>query len=110
MAVPVGGYKLMTGQLGLGASRVTMTTGKSKAIVVGKDQTKQVCWGGPVQAEFAYRRGGGKVQLSPDQVWLYGAAGELYTGWVPLGASPKFTITEDKTGKEVAQAHFPGTC
>ncbi len=110
MAVPVGAYKLMTGQLGLGASRVTMTTGKSKAITVGPDQTRQVCWGGPVRAEFAYQRGGGKVKLSPDQVWLYGAAGELYTGWVPLGASPKFTITEDETGKEVAQAHFPGTC
>lgn len=110
MMVPVAAYQLITGELGLGASRVTMTTGKSKAIAVGKNQTKQVCWGGPVQAEFAYQRGGGQVKLSPDQVWLYGAAGELYTGWNPLGASPKFTITEDSTGKEVAQAHFPGTC
>ena len=110
MKVPVGGYKLMIGELGLGASRVTMETGKSKPIGVAKDQTKQVCWGGPVRAEFDYKRNGGKVHLAPDQVWLYGAAGELYTGWVPLGASPKFTILEDKTGKEVAQAHFPGTC
>jgi hypothetical protein len=110
MQVPVGAYRLMKGELGLGKSRVTMQTGQSKPITVARDQTKQVCWGGPVRAEFDYQRRDGKLHLSPDNVWLYGAAGELYTGWVPLGASPKFTITDDKTGKEVAQAHFPGTC
>lgn len=110
MRVPVGAYKLMNGELGLGKSRVTMKTGKSKPITVAKDQTRQVCWGGPIRAEFDYQRIGGKLHLSPDNVWLYGAAGELYKGWIPLGASPKFTITDDNTGKEVAQAHFPGTC
>lgn len=110
MTVPVNAYKLMIGQLGLGKDRVTMETGKSKPIPVPKDATKQVCWGGPVRAEFEYQQAGGKVHLSPEKVWLYGAAGELYTGWVPLGASPKFKIVNDTTGIEVATAEFPGSC
>lgn len=110
MPVPVGAYTLVTGKLGLGESRVAMQTGKSKPILVPKDETRQVCWGGPIRAEFEYQRLGDKVHLAPDKVWLYGAAGELYTGWVPLGASPKFTILDDTTHKEVAQAHFPGSC
>ncbi|MHC4077555.1 MAG: hypothetical protein ACYST0_03820 [Planctomycetota bacterium] len=110
MRVPVGGYKLACGEIGLGESRVKMATGRSKPIAVPKDQTKKVCWGGPVRAEFAYQRRGEKVHFSPEHVWYFGAAGELYTNWVPLGASPKFTITDDDSGKEVAQAHFPGSC
>ncbi|MHC4514385.1 MAG: hypothetical protein ACYTGW_03490 [Planctomycetota bacterium] len=110
MKVPVGGYKLACGEIGLAESRVKMATGRSKPIAVAKDQTKKVCWGGPVRAEFAYQRRGEKVHFSPDHVWYFGAAGELYTNWVPLGASPKFTITDDDSGKEVAQAHFPGSC
>lgn len=110
MKVPIGGYELICGEVGLGESRVKMTTGLSKPIAVAKDQTKKVCWGGPVRAEFAYQRRGEKVHFSPDHVWYYGAAGELYANWVPLGASPKFTISDKDSGKEVAQAHFPGTC
>lgn len=110
LRVPVGGYKLVCGELGLGENRVRMSTGLSKPIAVAKDQTKKVCWGGPVRAEFRYLRRTGKVHLSPEHVWYYGAAGELYSNWVPLGASPKFTITDRDSGKEVAQAHFPGTC
>ena len=75
MKVPVGGYKLVCGEVGLGESRVKMTGGRSKPIGVAKDQTKKVCWGGPVRAEFAYQRRGDKVHLSPDHVWYYGAAG-----------------------------------
>ncbi len=110
MKVPVGGYRLVCGELGLAESRVKMVTGKSQPLAVAKNQTKKACWGGPVKAEFDYQRQDGKVHLSPAKVWYFGAAGEQYVGWVPLGASPKFTITNSADGKEVAQAHVPGSC
>jgi hypothetical protein len=99
----------MVGELGLGESRVQMVTGQSKPITVSEGKDTRVCWGGPVRAEFDYKRIAGKVHLSPKAVWYYGAAGEEYVNWVPLGASPEFTIKEPK-GKEVARAYFPGSC
>lgn len=110
MKVPVGAYQMVCGELGLGQSRVKMSTGRSKEILIGKDQEQAACWGGPVKAEFAYQHSGGKVHLSPKKVWYYGSTGETYENWVPIGASPKFTIFDTDTGQEVAQAHFPGTC
>lgn len=110
LRVPVGAYSMVCGELGLGKSRVKMTTGRSKEIRIAKSQEQQACWGGPVRAEFAYQRKGGKVHLEPNKVWYYGSTGETYENWVPLGASPKFTIFDTDTGQEVAQAHFPGSC
>ena len=110
MIVPVGAYSMICGELGLGKSRVKMATGRSKEIRIAKDQEQSACWGGPVKAEFSYQRNAGKVHLEPNKVWYYGSTGETYENWVPLGASPKFTIFDTETGKEVAQAHFPGSC
>ncbi len=87
-----------------------MKAGRSQAIKIQKGKAGAVCWGGPVKAEFAFQRVGGKVHLAPDQVWYFGAVGEIYSNWIPLGASPKFTVTDKTTGKEVAQAYFPGSC
>ncbi|MFQ5505492.1 MAG: hypothetical protein ACE5F1_11945 [Planctomycetota bacterium] len=110
LAVPAGSYELYCGELGLGESRVKMLTGESRPFEVASAQTRKICWGGPVRAEFDYQRQENKVHLSPKRVWYYGALGERYVDWVPLGASPQFTITDDRTGKEVARAFFPGTC
>ena len=65
---------------------------------------------GPVAAEFAYRRKGDKVQFSPDEIWYYGAAGEEYHSFFPNGKSPAILIANRKTGREIAQAYFPGSC
>ena len=108
--VPAGNYTLLSGAIGLGDNRVDMVTGRSKSFEVGTGGTREVAWGGPVKAEFAYRHASGQVDLSPDAVWYYGASGEQYTGWNPLGKSPEFTIRNKKTGREIAQAYFPGTC
>lgn len=110
LRVPTGRYELVCGEIGLGSNRVKFATGRAKPIAVAKDADTSVGWGGPVRAEFAYRRRGGEVGLSPNEVWYYGAAGEQYVSWVPLGKSPKFTIFNRKTGREIAQAYFPGTC
>lgn len=110
LTVPAGTYQLFRGKIGLGENRVDMVAGRSKQFEVTSGGTTQVSWGGPVRAEFAYRHTGGQVDLSPDAVWYYGAAGEEYVGWNPLGKSPEFTIRNRKTGREIAQAYFPGTC
>ena len=108
--VPVGKYSLVSGTIGLGKNSVRMVGGRSKSFTVATDGTREVTWGGPVKAEFAYRHSGGEVALSPDQVWYFGAAGEEYVGWTPIGKSPEFSIRNKKTGREIAQAYFPGTC
>lgn len=108
--LPAGRYHLLAGQLGLGKNRVRFERGRSQAFVVTAGETTKLSWGGPVSAEFAYHRVNNELNLSPDQVWYYGEAGEQYTGWFPLGKSPEFTIRNRKTGREIAQAYFPGTC
>jgi hypothetical protein len=110
LLVPAGSYQLVQGTIGLGESRVAMTAGRSKPFEVRAGGMQELSWGGPVQAEFAYRHSGGQVDLSPDAVWYYGAAGEEYKAWAPIGKSPEFTIRNRKTGREIAQAYFPGTC
>ena len=110
LTVPAGEYRLLAGIIGLGENRVTMQGGRSKSFTVPPGGTKELSWGGPVKAEFAYRHSGTQIDLSPEHVWYYGAAGELYAGWTPIGKSPEFTIRNKKTGREIAQAYFPGTC
>ena len=79
-------------------------------MTVTANNDTSVGWGGPVKAEFAYKHEDQKVHLSPDRVWYYGDAGEQYHNWIPIGKSPKFTLSNKKTGREIAQAFFPGTC
>ncbi len=110
LTVPAGTYRLLRGVIGLGKNRVDMVTGRSATFQVTSGGTEELSWGGPVNAEFAYQRSGGQVNLSPDQVWYYGKAGEQYTGWNPIGKSPQFVVRNKKTGREIAQAYFPGTC
>ncbi|MFQ5654248.1 MAG: hypothetical protein ACE5GW_05915 [Planctomycetota bacterium] len=110
LRVPVGSYLLHGGEIGLGENRVKFRAGRSKAITVGAGEKKEVRWGGPVSAEFAYKREGDELHLSPKQVWYFGQAGEEYYHWFPIGKSPKFTIANLMTGREIAQAYFPGSC
>lgn len=110
MLVPTGKYLVHGGELGLGGNRMKFRRGNSKSVKVVADEPRTLGWGGPVKAEFAYQRQGGKVGLSPDAVWYYGNQGEEYYDFVPLGKSPKFTIANKKTGREIATAYFPGTC
>ena len=39
----------------------------------------------------------------------YGAAGEQYSGWNPIGKSPEFTVKEKGSGAELARAVFAGS-
>jgi len=96
--------------IGLGESRVSMSTGRSVSFEVPSGGAKEISWGGPVRAEFAYRQSDEEVELHPDAVWYYGKHGEEYIGWNPIGKSPQFTFRNKKTGREIAQAYFPGTC
>ncbi|MEE9392618.1 MAG: hypothetical protein V3W41_08950 [Planctomycetota bacterium] len=109
LKVPAGPYKLINGQLGIGKNVVKFRSGKSKSILVAADQKTPIGWGGPVKANFDYARESSKVTLSPDRVWYWGDLGEEYYDWSPLGKSPKFTILNNKTGKEIALAYFPGS-
>lgn len=110
LLVPAGTYRLASGSIGLGENRVRVAPGRSEPFDVPGGGTREVAWGGPVRAEFEFRRSAGQVDLSPDAVWYYGRAGEEYVGWTPLGKSPRFTLRDKRTGRDIAQAHFPGTC
>ena len=110
LQVPAGTYEVIGGEIGLGQNRVKFDRGRSADITVPKGKTTEVAWGGPVTAEFAYQRAGDELHLSPEHVWYYGAAGEQYHAWTPVGKSPRFTISDKKTGREIAQSYFPGTC
>lgn len=108
--LPTGHYAIVTGALGIGESRVSFETGRSQMLSIRAGEETSLNWGGPVAAEFAYQRQGDELVLSPDRVWYYGKLGELYHGWDPIGKSPRFVVRALKTGREIAEAFFPGTC
>ena len=111
MLVPVGDYELCCGTVGLGTNRLAMSTGHAKAMTVKPDATTSVAWGdGPIRAEFDYVDRGGELVFTPDAIRYYGAAGEEYANWTPIGKSPTFHITDKDTGQEIASAKFPGSC
>ena len=110
MLVPAATYSLVGGEIGLGTARLKMRTGRARDIVVAAGGTTNVSWGGPVKAEFAYARQGDQVQFSPQAVWYFGDLGEEYYDSNPLGKSPKFTVRNLRTGREIAEAFFPGNC
>lgn len=110
LRVPAGEYRLHSGQIVLGDSRAQIKTGRAGVIKVAADATQSVAWGGPVRAEFAYERGGGKVAFTPWDIWFYGRLGEEYSNFQPLGKSPDFVIKEKNTGEQLVIARFPGNC
>ncbi len=109
LRVPAGTYRLRGGRLGLGKTRVEVRADKTEPLRVEPGKRLNVHWGGPVRAEFAYQRRGSKVAFSPDKVWYYGAAGEEYLDWKPIGKSPEFTVRDKESGKELAKAVFAGS-
>ncbi|MCB9831815.1 MAG: hypothetical protein H6807_05005 [Planctomycetes bacterium] len=110
VVLPTGDYRLHSGLLVLGGNQATVTTGRSRPVSVVADGSSALALGGPVHAEFAYGRKGDAYTFDPAAIWFYGKAGEQYEGWEPLGKSPKISILARKSGREIAQAYFPGSC
>lgn len=108
MRVPTGTYRIHSGQIALGDTTVAVRRGRAADLLVARDATMRLDWGGPAKAEFAYERQGDKVQFSPDAVWYYGDSGEEYANWNPVGKSPTFEVKVD--GAVIATAIFPGSC
>lgn len=108
--LPAGDYRLDSGTLALAGSRVQMRTGRSGTITVTADARTELAWGGPARAEFSFMDHGAQLLFDPSQIWYFGAQGEEYYGWNPVGKSPRIAITDDATGKQVAEAWFPGSC
>lgn len=108
--VPAGEYHIESGHIGMGEMAVKVARGASQALTVAADGTQEIEWGGPVRAEFGFQRAGDQVAFSPDQVWYFGALGEEYKEWFPVGKSPTFVVTDAASGQEVARAMFPGSC
>lgn len=107
--VPEGRYRVAQGRLGLGKHVVMLEQGRMEPLVVKADAPRTVTWGGPAIAEFDYQRTGDTVVFSPDMVWYYGAAGETYTGWNPIGKSPEFTVKKKTSGEVLEVAILPGS-
>ena len=110
LLVPAGDYKLLSGQLVLGDAKATLRTGRAKTFTVKPDGLQSVTWGGPVSAEFAFKREGDSVAFTPWDIWYYGRLGEEYSNFLPLGKSPEFVVKEKNTGDLIVLAHFPGNC
>jgi hypothetical protein len=110
MQVPAGTYTLQGGQVVLGDGHATLATGRARQFEVTASEKRVVTWGGPVHAEFAFHREGGKVGFAPSEIWYYGKLGERFADFMPLGKSPEFTIKDKKTGEVLAVARFPGNC
>lgn len=110
LVVPAGEYKLLSGQVVLGDSKATLKGGRAKSFTVGAKAHQTVAWGGPVKAEFAYKRDGETVAFTPWDIWYYGQLGEEYSNFLPLGTSPEFVIADKATGEVLTTARFPGNC
>ena len=110
LVVPAGEYRLHSGRLALGESSAVIGAGASKPILVPAGRRVAPAWGGPVRAEFAVQRQGDAISFAPWDIWFYGALGEEYTNFLPLGESPLFTVKERATGEPLVYARFPGNC
>jgi hypothetical protein len=108
--VPVGRYRIVSGRIGLGESAVTVAAGNSPVFEVRSDAPRELDWGGPVRAEFEFQRPGDELAFAPERVWYFGASGEQYLQWKPVGRSPLFKVIDRSSGQEVARAVFPGSC
>ncbi len=108
--VPVANYSLYSGTIGLGKNRVKVRKGAFPSINVKAGVHSDINWGGPVRADFTYLRAGEELQLSPKTIRYFGKQGEEYHSWYPDGKSPLITIDDGKTGRQIAEAYFPGTC
>jgi hypothetical protein len=108
--VPAGSYRILSGKIGLGEQAVLVAAGTASPCKVNAETAQVLHWGGPVRAEFEYQRKGGKIAFSPDYVWYYGAQGEEYVQWKPVGKSPVFQIIDSASKQEVAKVIFPGSC
>jgi hypothetical protein len=108
--VPVGEYEIVTGVIGLGKQSVRVGAGRCEPIALGSGDESVFDWGGPVAAEFQYMRRGDEVVFHPDAIWYYGAAGEQYEKWNPIGKSPVFTINDKASGNVLEVLILPGSC
>lgn len=108
--VPAGSYVLERGRVALGTNHAQIHRGRSKPMVVPAGGTLELDWGGPVEAEFGFQRSGAELKFSPSDIDYYGAFGELYKDFLPLGKSPEFSVKEKATGDELVNAKFPGNC
>lgn len=108
--VPVGKYRIVSGKIGLGEQAVMLAPGSTQPVSVTAQAEQEIVWGGPVRAEFEFQRQGAEVAFSPEFVWYYGASGEEYLNWKPVGKSPVFRVVDKVNSLEVARAVFPGSC
>lgn len=110
MTVPAGDYEIVTGSIALGKQTVRVAPGRAETIHLPPGARTTFHWGGPVTGEFEYERAGDRVVFSPDKVWYYGAAGEQYLDWTPLGKSPEFEVVDTETGAVLEVLILPGSC
>ena len=107
--VPAGRYRLHSGKLAFSGNQVGVRTGESDWVEVSPDTAGELHWGGPARAEFAFNRQVGELSFDPGAIWYYGKAGEEYVDWLPNGKSPRIEVREKLSGKELAEAYFPGS-
>jgi hypothetical protein len=108
--VPAGSYEIVAGRIGLGQQSVKVGAGRAEPITLAAGAERTFDWGGPVAAEFDYRRQGDEVVFHPDAIWYYGAAGEQYAHWSPIGKSPQFTVRDRHSGSVLEVLILPGSC
>lgn len=110
LRVPAGAYRLHSGQIVLSDAHATIKGGSRSRFEVASGAIVRPEWGGPVRAEFAVQRDGDQLGFTPWDIWYYGALGEEYSNFMPLGTSPEFTIRERQSGDVLVYTRFPGNC
>lgn len=108
LRVPVGKYKITGGQVSKGQETVSIRAGKMGAIEVTADGEAELEWGGPLVAEVSFTRQADQVKIGPENLHFFGKAGEEYYNFHPDGASPKFSIRDKDSGREVGKLRFEG--
>ena len=110
ITVPAGAYHIHSGLLSFGGNKVSVRSGKAKAIELAAGKKAEMRLGGPAKVVFSYAVQGGKYHFAPDKIWYYGRSGEEYYNWQPLGKSPLITIDDAVKNERLAAVIFPPNC
>lgn len=99
--LPTGRYTISAGLVQKGKQTAKIRAGEMAPLVVEAGKLASLRWGGQITAIFHHSLAAGTVKVEPAHVKYFGEAGEEYYDLTPNLKSPKFTVRDVNTAREL---------